>query len=129
MKLKVAAKALLFHEGKVLIVADPKNKWDFPGGGIEGDERLEEGLRRELQEELGLTDIQVGRVVHADEWFIPKKDLHVVAVFYLAELGEKPMFTLSSEHSETSWIDLKDIGKYDVTEDTIRALEALASAK
>lgn len=125
MKLKVAAKVLLFCRGKVLIVADPEGKWDFPGGGIENDENLHGALRREIKEELGLDEITIGPVVHVDEWFIPKRELHVVAIFYRAEINEAPMFVLSPEHSETAWIDPKDVTRYDVTDDTVRALEAL----
>lgn len=125
MKLKVAAKVLLFCRGKVLIVADAEGKWDFPGGGIAADEKLHDALRREVREELGLEDIVIDQVIHVDEWFIPKRELHVVAVFYKAEIDEAPMFVLSHEHSETAWIDPNDVTQYDVTGDTVRALEAL----
>jgi 8-oxo-dGTP pyrophosphatase MutT (NUDIX family) len=125
MKLKVAAKVALFCQGKVLIVSDPEGKWDFPGGGIEGDEKLETALHRELQEELGLTEVTLDRVVHADEWFIPKKDLHVIAVFYQAEIDKAPMFVLSPEHARAEWINPEDLSQYDATDDTVRALEAL----
>jgi len=125
MRLKVAVKLILFCKGKVLIVADPDGNWDFPGGGIENDEKLEEALNREITEELGLKGVEVGRVLHIDEWFIPKKELHVVGIFYRAELKEAPMFVLSEEHSETAWIDPKDIDKYNATDDTVRALEVV----
>jgi len=123
MKLKVAAKAVLVSDGKVLIMSD-KGKWDFPGGGIEGEERLHDALKRELLEETGLTDITIGDVIHADEWFIPSRDLHVVAVFYRCETAGQPKLKeLSEEHSDYAWILPEEIGNYDVTDDTIRALE------
>jgi 8-oxo-dGTP pyrophosphatase MutT (NUDIX family) len=123
MKLKVAAKCVFVSEGKVLIMSD-HGKWDFPGGGIEGDERLLDALRRELLEETGLTDFTIGDVIHADEWFIPAKDLHVVAVFYQGEMkGQPTPKQLSEEHTDFAWITPADVSKYDVTPDTIRALE------
>lgn len=43
-------------EGHVLLVRHTyKSGWYFPGGGLERRESLEEGIRRELEEEVGLT--------------------------------------------------------------------------
>lgn len=124
MKLKVAAKAVLRHDGKVLLMND-NGVWDFPGGGIEGDERLPEALKRELQEELGLTEYTLGRVVHADEWFIEKLGLHVVAVFYEASVSERIEHRLSEEHSDARWLTADEARQQNCTPDTLRTLEAM----
>ena len=55
----VAACALIDADGRVLIAQRPEGRsmaglWEFPGGKVEGSERLEETLIRELKEELGI---------------------------------------------------------------------------
>ena len=52
---RVATKAMIVHGNKVLLVKEiPDTWWDFPGGGIDHGESVEDGLVRELQEELGV---------------------------------------------------------------------------
>jgi len=56
--LLVAAAALIDPDCRVLIAQRPQGKslaglWEFPGGKVEGGERPEEALIRELYEELG----------------------------------------------------------------------------
>ena len=57
--LTVVAVALVDVDGRVLIAQRPPGKqlaglWEFPGGKLEPGERPEEGLIRELREELGI---------------------------------------------------------------------------
>jgi 8-oxo-dGTP pyrophosphatase MutT (NUDIX family) len=46
--------------------------WITPGGGLELDESVADGLRRELREELGLLDFEIGPLVwrrhHTFDW-------------------------------------------------------------
>ena len=56
----VAVGVLLDAQGRFLLTSRPAGKvyagyWEFPGGKFEPGETLEEALRRELHEELGIT--------------------------------------------------------------------------
>lgn len=56
----VAVGVLLQSEGAFLLTSRPAGKvyegyWEFPGGKLEAGETVEQALRRELQEELGIT--------------------------------------------------------------------------
>ena len=60
----VAVGVLIDAEGRFLLTSRPEGKvyagyWEFPGGKLESGETVEQALRRELHEELGIT---IGRV-------------------------------------------------------------------
>jgi 8-oxo-dGTP diphosphatase len=60
----VAVGVLMQADGQFLLTSRPEGKvyagyWEFPGGKLEAGESVEQALRRELQEELGITIGQV----------------------------------------------------------------------
>ncbi len=66
---KVARVVLLDPEDRILLLhghepGDPADDWWFtPGGGLEGTETREEAALRELAEETGITDVELGPVL------------------------------------------------------------------
>jgi 8-oxo-dGTP diphosphatase len=69
----VAVGVLVDGQGRFLLTSRPAGKvyagyWEFPGGKVEPGESIEQALRRELQEELGIT---IGR---AHPWQIELMD-------------------------------------------------------
>jgi 8-oxo-dGTP diphosphatase len=55
----VAVGVLMQADGQFLLTSRPEGKvyagyWEFPGGKLEAGETVEDALRRELQEELGI---------------------------------------------------------------------------
>ncbi len=56
----VAVGVLVRGDGAFLLTSRPEGKayagyWEFPGGKLEAGETVEQALRRELQEEIGIT--------------------------------------------------------------------------
>jgi 8-oxo-dGTP diphosphatase len=70
--MKRVVAALIVKDGKVLVCQRTRHqtmplKWEFPGGKIEEGEQPRDALRRELEEELGITATigdEVARVLH-----------------------------------------------------------------
>ena len=59
-EVSVAVGVLVRPDGSFLLTSRPAGKvyegyWEFPGGKLEPGETVEEALRRELQEEIGIT--------------------------------------------------------------------------
>ena len=57
---EVAVGVLIDLQGRFLLTTRPPGKvyagyWEFPGGKLEAGESVEQALRRELQEEIGVT--------------------------------------------------------------------------
>jgi 8-oxo-dGTP diphosphatase len=70
--MKLVAAALILRGTKVLVCQRTRHQtmplqWEFPGGKIEAGEQPRDGLRRELEEELGIAariGDEVARIKH-----------------------------------------------------------------
>lgn len=90
MKPRLAARALILHEDRLLLVnAYPGahlDLWCAPGGGCEAGQSLPENLAREVHEETGLT-IAVGPPVLVNEFHDPDTGFHQVDLFFRCTLA------------------------------------------
>ena len=92
--IRIAARAVLVHDGRLLLVNAYEGRtdlWCAPGGGTEAHVALTETLRREVREEAGL-DIAVGAPCLVNEFHDPDRDFHQIEVFFRATpLGPPPV--------------------------------------
>lgn len=52
---RVSTKAFVVNaETKLLLIQEHDGRWELPGGGLDYNESMHDGLRREIQEELGV---------------------------------------------------------------------------
>lgn len=111
---KAGAVIYSMHEGDIYIalVHDVFGHWTLSKGGIEKDEAAEEGVLREIKEELGL-DIRVIEEIGNNEYVAnhPEKGKHRKQVIYfLAESEYKPLaLGESGGLDDAKWFKLKEI--------------------
>lgn len=105
--------AVFIKDGRVMICRRPPNKgnalkWEFPGGKSEPGETLEECLKRECEEELGI-EISVGREICATEYEYP--DITVKLHFMLSKIvsGTPEL----KEHVDIKYITKSELSHFD----------------
>jgi ADP-ribose pyrophosphatase YjhB (NUDIX family) len=82
--------AVLVKENKILVQKDRNgNEYALPGGHVKIGETLENGLIREITEEIGVK-INCNRLLWSEEcfWEWNEKQVHNIAFYYLVELCE-----------------------------------------
>lgn len=100
---------LVIHDGKFLIAKRPPDVhlgglWEFPGGKMEPGESLENCLRRELREELGIVvgEARLFRVI-SHRYSDRTIDLHFLTCS-LEEHSQKP-----SESDVLRWVSPEEL--------------------
>jgi ADP-ribose pyrophosphatase YjhB (NUDIX family) len=104
-KYLVSVKAIILHNGKVVLVRNDRDEWDLPGGKLEQGEGLDAALSRELDEELGVK-VMTSQLLKASlHHFYP--DILVLIHGCFVEGMESA--TISSEHSELGMFTFEDL--------------------
>lgn len=107
MAFPISIKGVLLVDGGVVLVKNPRNEWELPGGRIEAGESPESTLMREFEEELS---VRVTVEAPIDSYMfevVPERNVFIVT-YGCALAGEfKP--SLSVEHSEYCVCAVKDL--------------------
>jgi 8-oxo-dGTP pyrophosphatase MutT (NUDIX family) len=71
-----------------LLICDSYANWGFPKGHVEAGERPAAAARREVEEETGLTGLEVRAPIDTIDWYFRFRGrlIHKVCDFYLMEL-------------------------------------------
>ena len=107
----IAVKAVIVKDDKALVLKEVGrfSGFDLPGGKIDENESIEEALKRELDEELGLKEFTVGSLLYVYERQDYKKEnINLMLVFYQVFAGDFKI-TLSEEHTQYEWISIQDV--------------------
>lgn len=120
--------ALIHRGGRVFVArrAETKETWpgqlELVGGHVDPGEALEDALRREVREEIGV-DVQIGQIVGAFTY--ESEDTFKVEICYLCELTDQttePQIN-PEDHSEGLWIGHDNLSVLEEDDDETRIIE------
>lgn len=107
----LATDGIILEEGKILMmkraISPCKGYWELPGGHVDYGEKVEEAVKREIKEELGISaSIKKLFGVYSN----PDRDprYHIVSVVYFLE-KERGEIQLSRESSEFKYFPLQTL--------------------
>ncbi|WP_448562962.1 NUDIX domain-containing protein [Trichothermofontia sp.] len=117
VRLRLATLALFVQADRVLLLHQmtlpESDTWDLPGGGVKPEEPLLTALRREVQEETGICEFTVDRLLTVAEGFSPDPKvavapspdappclLHTVNLIYQCQLPDGPITLQADAHDE-----------------------------
>jgi len=94
------------NDGEALILKQ-NGKWKLPGGRLEDHETPQEGLLREIREETGIGQCDIGQVLDVRL----SKSGETYRATFACSTSEK-LIALSAEHTEYAWINREDMDNY-----------------
>ena len=110
--LKVAC-AIIIQNKRILVVqnssdSDHPFQWEFPGGKINIDESPEDGIKREIMEELEI-EIEICQEMNSVEFDYGIKQIVLIPFLCSIKKGEIKL----NEHNELKWINVDELSEID----------------
>lgn len=127
--------AIIVQRNRVLLVerarSPLKGYWSLPGGVLETGELLEDGIKREVLEETGLT-VKPVRIVEIFERILRDArgvaEYHYVLIDYLCRVtGGK--LAPADDVSRAEWVARNGLSRYKITEGTRPVVERVLRGK
>lgn len=122
--------AVIERDGQILIGQRKRHaskhplKWEFPGGKVELGETPEDGLVRELREELAIEAI-IGPQLESYEFHYPGSQRTTCLIFFqVTEFTAEPA---NLDFEQILWVAARQLSQYDFLEGDIAFVARLAA--
>jgi len=104
----VGVKSSILYNRKVLLIQRTDGaEWECPGGKVEFGEDLNDALRREIEEETGLTDIRIEKFIYAMT-AVFDENTQLIGLMYLSHANTDEV-KLSNEHTDFIWANKEQL--------------------
>ena len=130
-KTVLSVNALIFSEGKVLLLKRAANKRLDPnvysgiGGKVEPGEDFYSALLREIEEETGLKEFQSFRLYSVTQHPFPPQNAEWVNLYFIVKILRQVEIPPNVE-GEFFWVDPKEIDDYETPMDIKEYLKILS---
>ncbi|TCK92732.1 ADP-ribose pyrophosphatase YjhB (NUDIX family) [Natranaerovirga hydrolytica] len=120
---RIAARGIVIKDSRILLLYTKRyNDYSFPGGGVDTEEDIITGLKRELKEETGAKNIEVmDGFGYIDEYRPHYKEecdmIHMVSYFYICQIDDE-LDSVNLEDYEIAngmvpvWVDINEAIKH-----------------
>jgi len=107
MKYEKSCGAVIFNEGKVLVIQQAAGHWGFPKGHVEEGETEIETAIREIKEETNL-DVEINEKFRYVETYSPKEDVEKDVVFFIAKKVGGDIKAQEAEVQKIQWFSVEE---------------------
>ena len=113
MKTRIVLTGILRDKDLFLVVKRNENdnlypgSWEFAGGNLEKEETLKDGLKRELEEEIGFTENFNPIITHYFDELKERNNelIHDLELDFIINVDSSKMdIKLSDEHTDYKWV-------------------------
>ena len=100
-------------------------KWEFPGGGVEFGEDLEQTAVREIKEEHGI-ELEVLEFLSVENIILKNEGHHWVAITYLCRIKEgEPKILEPHKCDKIGWFTLEELSQMPLSIITVKNIKTL----
>ncbi len=118
----VGVGAIVFNDERKVIVSkrgnlarNERGLWEFPGGGVDFGEKLEDAIKREVREENDI-EIEILKLLEIVDHIIEEEGQHWVTTTYIAKHISGEAKTMEpGKCDEVRWIELSEINPEDLS--------------